>query len=87
MKEEEMMTNILADCIDYIYDKEQLYYAKDSSKEELEEFVDNLQQKDLEKIRLFFETMPEVKKEVHFKCPKCSYEEDIEIKGLQNFFV
>ena len=53
----------------------------------LEEFVDNLQQKDLEKIRLFFETMPEVKKGVHFKCPKCEYEEDITIKGMQSFFV
>ena len=30
---------------------------------------------------------PELKKDVHFKCPKCSYEEDITIKGMQNFFV
>jgi DNA-directed RNA polymerase subunit M/transcription elongation factor TFIIS len=78
---------VLVDCIDYLYDKEQVYYAKDNSKEEMEEFVDNLQQKDLEKIKLFFETMPEIKKDVHFKCPKCAYEEDITVKGLQNFFV
>jgi len=87
MKEEEIMMRVLVDCIDYIYDKEQMYYAKDSSKEELEEFVDNLQQKDLEKIKKFFDTMPEIKKNVHFKCPKCAYEEDIEIKGIQSFFV
>lgn len=85
--EDEVMTRILVDCIDYIYDKDQIYYAKDSTKEELEEFVDNLQQKDLEKIKKFFDTMPEIKKDVHFKCPKCSYEEDITIKGLQSFFV
>jgi len=87
ISEEEVMTRILVDCIDYIYDKDQIYYAKDSSKEELEEFVDNLQQKDLEKIKKFFDTMPEIKKDVHFKCPKCAYEEDITIKGLQSFFV
>jgi hypothetical protein len=81
------MTRILVDCIDYIYDKDQIYHAKDSTKEELEEFVDNLQQKDLEKIKKFFDTMPEIKKDVHFKCPKCAYEEDITIKGLQSFFV
>ena len=83
----DVMTKVLIDCIDYIYDKEQMYYAKDSTKEELEEFIDSMQQKDLEKIKVFFDTMPEIKKEVKFKCPKCNYEDEITIKGLQNFFV
>lgn len=87
MNEAEIMSKVLVDCIDYLYDKEQVYYAKDNTREELEEFVDNLQQKDLEKLRDFFDTMPEIKKDVKFKCPKCGYEEDISIKGLQNFFV
>ena len=85
--ETDIMSSVLVDCIDYIYDKDQIYYAKDASKDELAEFVDNLQQKDLEKIKVFFDTLPEIKKDVHFKCPKCSYEEDIQIKGLQSFFV
>jgi hypothetical protein len=87
MNENQVMMNILVDCIDYIYDNENIYYAKDSSRKELEEFVDNLQQKDVEKFEKFFSTLPEIKKDVHFKCPKCSYEEDITIKGMQNFFV
>jgi len=87
MDEGQVMMNILVDCIDYIYDKDQVYYAKNSTRKELEEFVDNLQQKDLEKFKEFFDTMPEIKKDVHFKCPKCEYEEDITIKGMQNFFV
>lgn len=87
MSENEIMIRVLVDCVDYLYDKDQIYYAKDSTKEELEDFVDNLQQKDLEKIKEFFDTMPEIKKDVHFKCPKCAYEEDITIKGMQSFFV
>jgi len=87
MNENEMMLRILVDCIDYIYDAESVYYAKDTPIKELEEFVDNLQQKDLEKFKDFFDTMPELKKEVHFKCPKCQYEEDMTIRGMQNFFV
>jgi hypothetical protein len=87
LSEANIMSKVLVDCIDYLYDKEQVYYAKDNTKEELDEFVDNLQQKDLEKIKHFFETMPEIKKNVQFKCPKCAYEENIEIKGIQNFFV
>jgi hypothetical protein len=85
--ENEVVMDILVDCIDYIFDKEQIYYAKDSSREELQEFVDNLQQKDLEKIKKFFDTVPELKKELHFDCPKCGYKDEIVIKGLQNFFV
>ena len=87
LDENEVMSKVLADCIDFVYDKEQIYYAKDSTREELEEFIDSMQQKDLEKIKQFFDTMPEVKKDVHFKCPKCEYEEDITIKGMQSFFV
>jgi hypothetical protein len=82
----EVMIKILADCIDYVYDKENVYYAKDSTKEEIESFVDNMQQKDLEKLKVFFDTIPEIKKEVHFKCPKCNNEDDITLKGMQNFF-
>jgi len=87
MDENEVMLEVLVDCIDYIYDSENIYYTKDSTREEIREFVDNLQQKDLEKIKNFFETVPEIKKDVHFKCPKCAYEEDITLKGMQSFFV
>ena len=86
MDENDIMVNILVDCIDFLYDDNQIYYAKDSSRKELEEFVDSMQQKDLEKIREFFDTMPEIKKDIHFHCPKCGYEEDMVVKGLQNFF-
>jgi len=87
MDENQVLTHVLVDCIDYIFDQDQIYYAKDSTREELEEFIDNLQQKDLEKFKDFFDKMPEIKKDVKFKCPKCDYEEDITIKGMQNFFV
>jgi hypothetical protein len=86
MDEKDVMMTILVDCVDYIYDKDNLYYAKDTSKEELEEFIDNLQQPHLEKIKVFFDTMPEIKKDLHFKCTKCGYEEEIVVRGLQNFF-
>jgi len=64
----DVMIRILVDCVDYLYDKDQIYYAKDTPRQELEEFIDNLQQRDLEKFKDFFDTMPEIKKEVHFKC-------------------
>jgi len=79
--------DVIVSCIDFIYDDEQMYYAKDSTKEELMEFVDNLQQDDLEKIQKFFTTMPKISKPLDFKCGKCGYEEKIVVEGIQNFFV
>ena len=87
MDENQVLTHVLVDCIEYIFDKDQIYYAKDSTKQEIEDFIDSMQQKDLEKFKDFFDKMPEIKKEVKFKCPKCKYEEEITIKGMQNFFV
>jgi hypothetical protein len=79
--------DVIIGCIDYIYDKDNVYYAKDSTHEELVEFIESLKQSDLEKIQEFFTTLPKMEKELHFKCTKCGYEEEIKVEGIQNFFV
>jgi hypothetical protein len=81
-----VILELIISCIDYIYDKDNLYYAKDTTKEELTEFLDSLQSKDLEKIKDFFDTMPKLKKQIDFNCSKCNYNEKIELEGLQSFF-
>jgi hypothetical protein len=78
---------IIVSCIDYIYDEDNLYYAKDATKEELTEFVESMKQTDLEKIQEFFTSLPKLKKDIHFHCDKCGYEENITVEGIQNFFV
>jgi hypothetical protein len=74
-------------CIDYIYDDERIYYAKDSTKEELVEFIEGLQSKDLVKIKDFFDTMPKMKTSLNFDCNKCGHHENIELEGIESFFV
>jgi lipopolysaccharide biosynthesis regulator YciM len=76
-----------ADCIEYVYDKEQIYYSKDTTEEERVDFIEGLQTKDLEKIREFFDNMPKLSKNLDFKCGKCGYEEKILLEGIENFFV
>ena len=83
----QQILDVIISCIDYIYDDENLYYAKDSSKEELIDFIENLKQTDLEKVQKFFDTLPKFKKDLHFNCGKCGYEENIIVEGIQNFFV
>lgn len=79
--------SLIIDCIDYIYDEEGMYYAKDTPREEIEAFIDSLQTKELEKLKNFFDTMPKVKKKLNFKCNKCGHEEGIDVEGIQSFFV
>jgi DNA-directed RNA polymerase subunit M/transcription elongation factor TFIIS len=83
----EKTIELIVSCVDYIYDAESIYYAKDTSKEEMVEFIENLQQDDVEKLQNFFLTMPKMKKQLDFKCKKCGYEEMILAEGIENFFV
>jgi hypothetical protein len=78
--------SILTTCVDYIYDKDNIYYAKDVTAEELNEFIDGMTRDQFEKVKDFFDTMPKLKKNIDFKCGKCGYSENIEIEGIQNFF-
>lgn len=78
--------NVIISCIDYIYDEDKIYYAKDTPKKDLVEFVENMKQSDLEKISKFFDTLPKIKKEVDFDCKKCGYHEKIMLEGVQSFF-
>ena len=83
----EKIMKIVSSCIDYIYDKETIYYRKDIEEKELVEFVDSMSREQFLKVQEFFDTLPKIKKAVDFKCNKCGHEENIVIEGLQNFFV
>lgn len=84
--EGDVIMETIYNSIDYIYDNESVYQAKDISRKEIEDFIDNIQQKDLEKLRVFFDTMPKIKKEIEYKCKKCDYQEKIVLEGIQDFF-
>lgn len=79
--------NFIFDCVDYIYDEENIYYKKDIERKELEEFIDSLTRDQFLKVQQFFETLPKIKKKIDFVCNKCGYKENFDVEGLQNFFV
>jgi hypothetical protein len=84
---DETAFDIVLDAIEAVYDEEEVHYAKDTSKQEMKEFLDSLSTEHLKKLELFFETMPKIEERVHFNCPKCNHEDDIIVKGLESFFV
>jgi hypothetical protein len=78
--------DVVVECIDYIYTTDQVYHAKEQTKAELLEFLNNLSSDQFNKVQQFFETMPRLKQEVDYKCPVCGTEHHKVLEGLQSFF-
>lgn len=83
--EMDKIIEITLKSIDYIYDKDSIYYTKDISHDELVEYIEGLTQDQFKKIQGFLKTIPKIKVNINFKCPKCQYEENIDVEGIQNF--
>ena len=78
--------DIMISTIDYIYEGEKVFPAKDSTKEELKTFIESLPQKTFEKIRVFFDTMPQLRHEIEVENPKTKVKNKITLKGIRDFF-
>jgi len=82
----EGLTEILIDSIDSIYDADDVYPAQDSKREEIKEFIDSLNSGQFSKLTDFFTDSPSLKYDLEFKCKNCGKDNNIELKGLDNFF-
>ena len=78
--------SMIVNSIEYIFDGEQYYYAKESSIEELTEFVESLNQQQFTKIEDFFTNLPTLNKTIEMDCKKCGFHHTIEVEGLESFF-
>lgn len=83
----DVAVKMIVDSIDYIYDGEQFYYAKDTPRSELIEFVESLNQKQFDILEGFFENLPKLDKTINVTCKKCGFEHTIFVEGLESFFV
>jgi len=78
--------NVVADCIDIIYEGDKVHYAKETKREELLEFLYNLNSEQFMKVQEFFATLPRIKKEVEYNCPVCGRHHHKTLEGMQSFF-
>jgi hypothetical protein len=78
--------DFILDCIDYIYDEDNVYNKSDTSPKELSDFLESLPKEAFDKIQAFFESMPSIKYQTSVKCSKCGFVHDIRLEGLQSFF-
>ena len=77
---------VVVESIESIFDGEQYYYANETSKEELMQFIESLNQEQFGKLEEFFNNLPTMHQKMEMKCSKCSFEHTIEMESLESFF-
>ena len=64
-----------------------MFDAKDQTKKELNDFIEQLNTKQFRDVQKFFDTMPKLKHVVTIENPKTKVKSDVLLQGLNDFFV
>jgi hypothetical protein len=78
--------DLVATCIDKIYNEQEVWVAADCTKKELVEFLEQMNSSQFKEIEKFFETMPKLSHEVKVINPKTDVESTVVLEGLSSFF-
>lgn len=78
--------DLIKHSIEYVFDSEEVYYFKDFSTEEVNEWVDDLDVPALKQIKKFFDTMPRVRYTKEIELPDGD-KETLTFEGLSDFFL
>ena len=79
--------DLIGSCIDKIYTEDEVWSTSDVTKQELQEFLDQMNSSQFKLIEKFFETMPKLSHTIKIKNPKTKVESEVTIEGLTSFFV
>ena len=77
---------LVRDCIDQIYNGDEVFEAADLSVKELDEFVDHLTTRQFNLIRKYFESLPVVSHLIKYKNPKSGKDFTLTLQGASDFF-
>lgn len=86
IKKEEVDLEIILSCIDYVFQDEEIFYAKDANKKELANLIESLTESQFNRIKKFFETMPKLEHTINYSCKNCNHEGNYLIQDLYGFF-
>ena len=77
---------LIASCIDKIYNEEEVWATADCTKKEVNEFLESMNSSQFKEIEKFFETMPKLSHTIKVTNPKTGVESDVVLEGLASFF-
>ena len=78
--------NVIMSSIEQIYSEEESWSAKDCTKKELREFVEQLSSKQFKEIENFYVTMPKLSHTMTVTNPNTNVENEVVLEGLASFF-
>ena len=78
--------DIIASCIDMVFSEEEAWEAKDCTKKELIEFVEQMNSSQFKEIEKFFDTMPQLSHQIEVVNPKTKVKSTVTLEGLSCFF-
>ena len=78
--------DLIASCIDKIYNDEEVWSTADCTKKEVKEFLEQMNSMQFKEIETFFDSMPKLSHSVTFTNPKTKVESTVVLEGLSSFF-
>jgi len=85
INEVEITQTLIKECIDKIYDADNVYVAKETDPKELDDFIDSMPIQSFEDIKKFFESLPRISYKTDYTNSKGTKRE-IELSSLDDFF-
>ena len=78
--------DLIASCIDKIYNEEEVWSTADCTKKEVKDFLEQMNSMQFKEIETFFDSMPKLSHSVTFTNPKTKVESTVVLEGLSSFF-
>ena len=77
---------LIASCIDKIFNEEEVWATADCTKKEVNEFLESMNSSQFKDIEKFFETMPKLQHTIKVTNPNTQVESEVLLEGLASFF-
>lgn len=78
--------DLIASCIDKIYNQDECWASEDCTKKELIDFLEQMNSAQFKQIEKFFETMPKLSHKIEVVNPKTNVKSSVVLEGLTSFF-
>ena len=82
----DVVMEIVRVCLVEIIRGKDVFSAQDHTKEELDEFLNSLNSGQFQKIQTYYESLPKMKQDIEYTCPKCGETKKETLEGLASFF-
>ena len=82
----ELVMEIVRECLVEIIQGKDVFSAQDHTREELDEFLNSLNSGQFQKIQTYYESLPKMKQDIEYTCPKCGETKKETLEGLASFF-